>query len=142
MVTKGKHMPNRLIYSFTEPILPEVLHDLFAQTAWAKDRTLLDIQQMLDNTQLILGVWDDEHLIGFARVVTDDIYRAWIEDVVVDEKYRQQGVGSHIIEKLLKRLEHVELIILDCEESLVSFYERYKFQAKKGASMLLIQKKE
>lgn len=132
-------MPSPLIYSFTEPIRPESVQLLFQQTGWAKGRDVLEIQQMLDNTQLTLGVWDNEYLIGFGRVMTDDVYRAWIEDIVVDEKYRKQGVATHMVEKMLKRLEHVELIILDCEESLVSFYERFKFQRKNGASMLLIQ---
>jgi len=132
-------MSTPLIFSFTEPIRPEALQHLFQQTTWAKTRDLHKIQQMLDNTELKLGVWDNDKLVGFARVVTDDVYRAWIEDIVVDADYRKTGIGSHIVQKLLTRLEHVELIILDCEASLVPFYQRYQFQEKTGASMLLIQ---
>lgn len=95
---------------------------------------------MLDNTQLTLGVWDEEQLIGFARVVTDDVYRAWIEDVVVDSAYRHQGVGTHMIHKMLKRLEHVELIMLDCDPALVSFYKQHQFEKKTSVSMQIIQK--
>jgi len=132
-------MTTPLIFSFTEPIRPEILQELFDQTTWAKSRDPLDIQQMLDNTQLTLGVWDNEKLVGFARAVTDDIYRALIEDVVVDSNYRKQGIGTHMIHKMLKRLEHVEVIMLDCDPTLVSFYEQHQFQQKTSASMHIIQ---
>ena len=128
-------MPEQFTYSFTEPINPEVLQSLFLQTEWAKKRSPVEIQQMLDNSQLTLGVWDDERLIGFARVVTDDIYRAWIEDVVVTVDYRKQGVGSHMILKLLKRLQHIEIIALECSPNLATFYEKHGFKAKDTTSM-------
>ena len=123
------------IYSFTEPINPEDLQSLFQQTDWARRRSPLDIQQMLDRSQLTLGVWDDDCLIGFARVVTDDLYRAWIEDVVVDHAYRKQGIASLMLEKLLKRLEHIELVMLDCVPEWAAFYAKFGFQRKAGVSM-------
>ena len=123
------------IYSFTEPINPEDLQSLFRQTDWAQRRTPLDIQQMLDRSQLTLGVWDDDRLIGFARVVTDDLYRAWIEDIVVDRAYRKQGIASLILEKLLKRLQHIELVMLDCTPEWQTFYAKIGFQPKTGVSM-------
>lgn len=132
-------MSSPLIYSFTEPIRPEALQRLFEQTTWAQGRDLLKIQQMLDNTHLTLGVWDDDKLIAFARAICDDVYRALIEDVVVDSRYRQQGIGSHMIVKLLKRLEHVERVALDCDPKLVTFYEKQGFKLKPSSSMQIIQ---
>lgn len=132
-------MPEQFTFSFTEPINPEILQSLFKQADWTINRSPLDIQQMLDNSQLTLGVWDDDNLIGFARVITDNIYRAWIEDVVVDTSYHQQGVGSHIIAKLLIRLEHIEEVTLNCVAELVPFYEKHGFKNKTVASMHIMQ---
>lgn len=132
-------MTTPLIYSFTEPMNAKDVLRLYQQTDWAKQRDPLHIQQMLDNSQLTLGVWDEEQLVGFARVVTDDLYRAWIEDIVVDETYRNQGIGSTIVKKLLKRLEHIEIVMLDCVPTLTSFYEKHQFKVKTGTSMLLIR---
>ena len=128
-------MSTRYIYSFTEPINPEELHSLLRQTSWAEARSPLDIQQMLDRSQITLGVWDEDHLIAFARVITDDLYRALIDDIVVDEAYREQGVASQMLEKILKRIEHIEIIMLDCASDLVDFYGRFGFQPKDGASL-------
>ena len=128
-------MSEQFTFSFTEPINPEILQILFQQADWTAKRSPLDIQQMLDHSQMTLGVWKDDKLIGFARVITDNIYRAWIEDIIVDKSYHEQGVGSHIIDKLLKRLEHIEEVTLNCQTELVPFYEKQGFKNKKIASM-------
>lgn len=129
-------MPARYIYSFGEPINPEDLHRLLQQTEWAQTRDPLDIQYLLDHSQLTLGVWDEERLIAFARVITDDRYRALIDDVVVDSDYRGRGIASHMLDTLLKRLEHIEQVMLDCDVELASFYAKFGFSQKECASML------
>jgi GNAT superfamily N-acetyltransferase len=116
-----------LVYSFDRPIPPEDARRLFQQTAWARTRTPEGIQAMLDRS-VCLGVWEGERLVGFGRAVTDDLYRAFIEDVIVDEARRGQGIGGAIMARLLERLDHVEEIVLSCEDHLVSYYERFGFR--------------
>ncbi len=130
-------MPTRYIFSFTEPINPEELHQLFQQTDWANSRSPLDIQLMLDRSQITLGVWDEDQLIAFARVITDDMFRALIDDVVVDSACRHQGIASQMLQRILKRLEHIEQVMLDCGPDIASFYEQFGFMPKRGASLLL-----
>ena len=125
------------IYSFTEPVNAAELNQLLRQTDWANDRSALDVQISLDNSQLTLGVWDDDRLIGFCRVVTDDIFRAVIDDVVVDADYRGLGIATTMLDKLLKRLQHIEIVMLDCAPNLCGFYARLGFQVKPDTSMLL-----
>ena len=129
-------MPAQYICSFSEPINPEDLRRLYQQTDWAKSRDPLEIQAMLDRSQLTLGVWDEERLIAFARVITDDRYRALLDDVVVDSAYRRKGIASLMMDKLLKRLEHIEQVMLDCGSDMVAFYSKFGFKVKGGASML------
>lgn len=128
-------MATKYIFSFTEPIIPEQLILLFKQTGWANTRGLLDIQQMLDHSHFTLGVWDEDRLIGFSRVITDDRYRALIDDVVVDSAYRNKGVASAMLDKLLKRLQHVEAVMLDCAPELEGFYGRFGFKPKDCSSL-------
>ncbi len=130
-------MPTRYIYSFSEPLNPEDLFQLFQQTDWANDRTPLDIQLMLDRSQITLGAWDEDHLIGFARVITDDKYRAIIDDVVVDRAYRHRGVASRMLNKILARTQHIEAVMLDCGAELAGFYKEFGFEPKDCASLLL-----
>ena len=130
-------MTTRYIFSFTEPISPDDLLILFQQTSWANNRSPLDIQLMLDRSHFTLGVWHEDHLIGFARVITDDRYRALIDDVVVDSAYRKQGIASQMLDKTLKRLQHIEAVVLECGPELEGFYRRFGFEPNDSSSLKL-----
>lgn len=119
-------MNDNLIYSFDKPIPADAVERLLKQTEWGADRPRDSIQTMIDGS-LCLGVWQGETLVGFVRVVTDDVYRAFIEDVVIDEPLRGQGIGSEMMRRLDARLAHIELVMLACGEERIPFYERLGF---------------
>lgn len=119
-------MSRSIICSLTQPITPADVQPLLAQTDWANTRTPEQLQHLLAHS-VCAGAWDGERLVGFARAVTDDLFRAFVEDVVVDEAYRAQGVGAALMGVLLKRLEHVQEIALTCIEARAAFYERLGF---------------
>jgi GNAT superfamily N-acetyltransferase len=124
-----------LNYSFDRPIEPEQLQPLFRQTGWARNRNIEGIKKMLQATPIMIGAWDGDHLIGYARAITDGIYRALIDDVVVDESKRGQGVGSELMRRLIEHLDSIEEIFLRCGENVVLFYERHNFE-RSGAVVM------
>ena len=74
----------------------EQLINLYKQCWWAKDRNVSDVKVMLDNS-LVIGILNSSNdLIGFARILTDGIYKALILDVIVDEKYRGKKAWRNI----------------------------------------------
>ena len=68
--------------------------DLLRQTGWAGKRSVDDVAVMLEHTPLHITARNDEALVGFARCMTDFVYRAFIDDVIVDSGYRGQGIGA------------------------------------------------
>jgi GNAT superfamily N-acetyltransferase len=60
-------------------------------------------------------------------------YIALVVDVVVDESFRGQGVGSSMLRHLTHELSGVEEILLGCEEELVPFYEKLGWAGDDGA---------
>ena len=121
-------MTKQITISSSHPVSVEAIYALYQQMSWAASRTSEDIRVMLDNTSLWLGAWQGERLVGFVRVLSDDRYRAFIEDVIVDEAARGQGVGHQLIEQVMQRLAHIEEVMLVCEERLVPFYEQHGFE--------------
>ena len=91
---------------------------------------------MLKATPICLGAWHDEQLVGFARVLTDDCYRAIVEDVIIDQSLRGKGIGRVMMEQILDRLKHVEEIILFCAEERVPFYTRLGFEQSTYPSVM------
>lgn len=54
------------------------------------------------NSALIVGVFNSEkEQIGYSRVISDKTRFAYILDVIVDEKYRKQGIGQAMINHIL-----------------------------------------
>ena len=114
---------------------------LFSQTTWAKDRTEKDIDILIHNLDVYVLVRDQNQLIGFGRATTDTIYRALIDDVIVDEQYRSEGIGSIIMKSLLEQLHLVEEIFLNTREGLKSYYEQFGFEKVKIVTMNKKQRK-
>ena len=104
------------------------LQALYQHALWAKDRNLDDIKRMLDNTDYLFSAWDGPRLIGFARVLTDRVYRATLWDVVVQPDYQGRGVGETLIKTILSHpvLSKVEKFWLNTRDK-QAFYERFGF---------------
>ena len=128
-------------YSFELPIKPEQLQVLFRQTDWAEDRSIEGIRTMLEGTAVVLGAWEADRLIGFARTITDGIYRGLIDDVVVEKSRSGQGIGSELMRRLLERLTEIgiEEIFLRCGKDVVPYYQRHGFKITRGVVMDLEQ---
>lgn len=78
---------------------------LLEQSYWAKDHPAEKVQKMIENS-LCLGLFENEKLLGFARVVTDKTTFAWITDFIIDEKCRGKDLGTWLMDCLL---EHPDL---------------------------------
>lgn len=77
-------------------ISPQAVKRLLDGSYWAPDRSIDLIAKTLKNS-ICVSVFQDEELIGFARVVTDKAVFAWIADVVVAKAHRGKGIGKEII---------------------------------------------
>lgn len=133
-------MTDTLEFSFDREVPAEALLKLMLQTSWGKDRTSRGLEKMLAGSSIVLSVWDNEHLAGFARVLTDGIYRAVIEDIIVDERYRAKGIGSKIVRMLIDKLSNVEKIYLRTSENMERYYKRFGFSLTPYSSMRLLPK--
>lgn len=115
---------------------------LFHQAPWAKNRTLEDAKAMLDHSDVVLCAWDGDRLVGFGRVLTDFVYRATIWDVIVDQTYQKQGIGTELVQRILNhpRLKKVELFWLCTRRP--GFYEKLGFSSKEQTGMVWSRSKQ
>ena len=115
-------MESVIAYSDDRSVGSEELQHLFRQTTWARERSVVGIEAMLALTPTYVSARAGDRLVGFARTLTDGVYRALIDDVVVDERMRGQGIGALLVQRLLDRLRDVEEVFLGCSEDVVPFY--------------------
>ena len=89
------------------------------------------IQKGIDNTVCWVCAELDGKLIGFARIIGDSAFAFLILDVVVLTEYRGYGVGTKIVEGLMKFLYQNAAdgayIALLSAKGLEPFYEKFGF---------------
>jgi len=102
-------------------------------------RTEADLAPALRAAPIHVGAWSDGRLVGFARAITDGVFRSFIEDVVVEESLRGKGVGRRLVRELLALLPDVELVALDCPSELVPFYARLGFTPSSNTRMEVVR---
>jgi len=130
-----------IIFSDRKNIDPAQLIALYRQAPWASTRTPEDAREMLTHTDVAITAWNENRLVGFGRVLTDYVYRASIWDVIVDNDYQGQDIGTQIIQRILEYpdLKRVELFWL-CTRS-PGFYEKLGFSSKEQTGMVWARSK-
>ncbi|TYS18661.1 GNAT family N-acetyltransferase [Rossellomorea vietnamensis] len=111
---------------------------LYKDAGWWEERGNGDIEKML-KAQISVGAWKEDALIGFARAVSDGVFRAYLEDVVIHSNWQRSGIGKRLVCRLLDDLAHIDIISLFCEEEHIPFYEQSGF--KRSRSQIVMHRK-
>ncbi len=119
------------------------LQELFACPWWTKDRTLLAIEQMLASSVCVGVVDADKNLVGFARAITDGVFKALVVDVMVAPDHQTKGLSKLLMEALFghQALIAVEDFELYCQPSLVGLYKRWGFQESPNSVVFMRAKR-
>lgn len=106
------------------------------------DRRQLPLHEILevDNPITMACCRVDQTLVGMALMCTYKVisgHKGWIEDVVVDESMRGQGIGKKLMEKLLevaraKGLTEVLLFSADHRKAAIGLYTHLGFQRRQS----------
>ena len=116
------------IASHLERVIPaRSVRQLYDHAGWWPRRGEGAIAAVLDAGPAV-GAWEGERLVGFARAVADGPFRAYIEDVIVEGRYRGRGVGNRLVARLLRELGPIETVSLFCDPALVPWYEGHGFR--------------
>ena len=98
---KGQH----IIRTDLSPAnLEQIHHYLSTQAYWSLGIPLEVVQKAFGNS-LAFGIFHDEELVGWARVVTDRATFAYLADVYVLEGYRGQGLSKWLMECIFQHPE-------------------------------------
>jgi GNAT superfamily N-acetyltransferase len=131
-------MQNTTNLTYLSSLNPEhiqQLHQLYQQEWWTDKRTLEETHTVVANSQIIIALVDENSTLqAFGRVLSDHIFKALIFDIIVSEKYRNQGLGKKLLSSIeshpkLTRVKHFELY---CLPEMVTYYESLGFSRELG----------
>ena len=99
------------------------------------------VEKALANSLYCLGAFDDDKLIGFARIIGDETIFLYIQDVMVMPEYQGQKVGTRIMEKLIEKIDQYKTVnkgirtYLGASVGKEDFYKRFGFETRADADL-------
>ncbi|MCJ0950774.1 GNAT family N-acetyltransferase [Mammaliicoccus sciuri] len=105
----------------------EDLQKLYLSVGWdVYVKNNEDMTVLLKNACYFVTVWDNDHLVGLTRVISDDHSIAYVQDILIDPDYQGNGIGSKLLNMIKERFNHVRQVVLmtDTSEKTINFYEK------------------
>ena len=104
-------------------------------------------KKALDNTFYSISIYDDTKIIGYGRLIGDNICFMYIHDIMVLPEYQNKGIGTMIMNYLLKKINELKKenpnlrVYLGASKNKEKFYEKFGFikriDANLGYGMIL-----
>jgi spermidine synthase len=87
------------------------------------------VARIISGSHCFLVASIDDQIIGMGRAISDGASDSYLQDITVKESFRGNGIGSQIIELLVKRLngDGLKWIGLVAEKGSHGFYQRLGF---------------
>ena len=117
------------------------IYDMLTATYWANCRTI-DVQEAAINNSVNYGVYHDNKLVGYARVVTDHATMFWLCDVIVEEGHRGKGIGKKLVECIVNSDELKNKLGILLTKDAHGLYEKYGFVSTPNNSMFKPREKD
>jgi GNAT superfamily N-acetyltransferase len=117
----------------------EIVCDFFSQYAtWKVHPRAEHWKQILEYSSAVITAWQDDHLIGFTRGISDHTRYAQVLDVLVHPDFRRLGIGKELITRLLDHpAMRVRGVILGTP-TMKEFYESVGFQCVNDQAYLMV----
>ena len=128
-----------IIYYLTDNHIEQLLQ-MYKGVGWGKDRSFEDVKSCVQGSQICIGIIDEHNnLIGFTRIISDFIYKAFIFDVMVSAEHRGNGLGQKLmsIVKSHEQLQKVKHFELYCFPEMEAFYNSFGFTTDVGGIKLM-----
>ena len=100
---------------------------LLSFSYWASERTLDVIEKSVEHSECF-SLYDGKIQIGFARVVTDYATFGYIADVIVERKYRGQGLGKWLVETVVNDPRWKGKFLLLATDDAHCLYQKFGFK--------------
>lgn len=117
------------IREYTEYNEEEIVN-LYSSVGWINYTNNLEmLKGAYENSLKIIGAYEGEKLLGIIRIVGDGHSVIFIQDLLVYPEYQRRGIGSALLEHILKEYKHVyqKHLLTENSEKTIQFYKSLGF---------------
>jgi GNAT superfamily N-acetyltransferase len=88
----------------------DAVHDYLANHSyWARGRSRETVERLVREADRLVGVYDGDRQVGFARAFTDGATVAYLADVYILPEYRGCGLGVELVRELVEHGPYARL---------------------------------
>lgn len=117
----------------------EQVQELFLSVNWVSGNYPERLYKALMNSSTVLTVWDDDRLVGLARVLDDTEMLAQIHYVLVHPDHQGQGIAGKMIEYIKDKYKDFMYIDgMPENKNNVPFYEKHGFKLMENGAAIQI----
>lgn len=124
----------------TKALPAEELRRLFILAGWSDGSETAGQRENFNigflHSTLVVSAWEGSRLIGAVRVLSDEIFRSVIYDLIVDPDYQKKGIGRELIARCIRHYPNSEWLVQTTQE-IAGFYEKIGFQVKNDAFLTI-----
>jgi len=110
---------------------PEQLQQLFVAVGWSDGSETPDMIQNYNvpfiNSTLVISAWKNERLVGAVRVLSDQMFRSIIYDLLVLPEFQNKGIGKELVKRCIEHFPKSEWLV-QTTGRVSSFYEKNGFK--------------
>jgi GNAT superfamily N-acetyltransferase len=78
----------------------EVIHEFLSKSYWAENIPIDIVKKSIENS-FCFGLYQNEHQIGFARLITDFTTFAYLADVFILDEHRGKGLSKWLMKVMV-----------------------------------------
>lgn len=110
---------------------------LLKQTYWADKRSEDQVRKSMQHSACY-GVYleSEQKLVGFARVISDFATTYYLCDVIIDEGYRNNGLGEALVSHIESSPEYQGLRGILITRDAHALYEKFGYQVLNDRTMV------
>ena len=119
----------------TNEITIEEYLDIRASVNW-RELARNQAEKALRHSLILVGAYEDDHLVGMGRIVGDGAVICYVQDLIVRPQYQKHNVGSQVLSTLIQYVEGIReegsqmMLCLMCAKGREPFYEKHGFIAR------------
>jgi GNAT superfamily N-acetyltransferase len=115
---------------------------LYRQAGWWDENAPDDpdlVARIVAGSHCFVIASHSKTIIGMGRAISDRASDGYLQDIMVQQAYRRQGLGSRIVAKLIDRLHHdgISWIGVIAENNTRPFYDSFSFSPMQKAMPLI-----
>ncbi|CEJ72886.1 acetyltransferase [[Clostridium] sordellii] len=118
----------------------EEIKDIYKEESW--NAYLKDDEKLIrafDNSLYIMGAFDNCKLVGFIRCVGDGEHILVVQDLIVEPKCQQRGIGTYLFKTIMQKYSNVRMfmVVTDLEDIVDNkFYKSFNLKKLEEMNMV------